>query len=1103
MKTKKLLSFICIAVMILTAVQIPAFAEDVVRLDLSRNQTEFTLYDDMQGTLEVYGIYDDDSIAQLTDGLTYESSDPSVVAVDEEGNYEVLAEGATIITVKYGEITSSMMMYRSDEALPYRLNIDDLAEFQDTYVAPSNARFTQAPDPVYSTLFPSDHAAILEKGDIAFLKNMYSGTSYVIGAWVYDPGATVATFYFGFGEAAINASTGNAGTSSRYVRFGTSGTSGNNDKIRIFESSSSHFPDMVKVDKRVSRGAACWRQLMAFVNYDGEKTKIDFYLDGAFFGDLKFTGTIVPWKFYFPARGASTTLMRPLKDLFVAEIAEVEDAAYTGANISDYAIVDTDESFEFYFNRAIDTESENTSVAAILTETTTGENIEIDTLVKGGKVTVTPTYPLMPGREYEIWVSGTVDTLAGVLSEASSVTFDSTIVFETEKPEIYAEDLSLDASGETVDFTATFENSSGNTAFPYMVVSQFEDGLSKSVSAEKVTVSTSGATGDFSAEKHEDAESFEGYIVSSINTADVEFLAMPVADGTDCDRTELTSNDRDDSFADVSYNAVTDKVEVHAASKTMRAGIPVLVRIVNKGKNIADATEENIDDIYDRFELVETGEGGKLDYEFDFDGYNEQSGNYDVIVNMALEDAPFIDSLSYISQTTIREEIANIQNATPETAEEVFAAAREFLDLNYAAFDELENKSIIYSMLAAAEDMTELNEFSALFDECVAIVKPLEEHDFETIKAKCETTWELSDYSVYTTYTTLSTEKREGIEDDILDLIAEGKSLEYAFKNCMVMDALSAVVNYNQLYTLLDRMNDAIALDFTEYDALTLEEQSNAMLALSQKLADIDDISELKTEFEAAVTDAKDEDGDSESDKDEDEGNKSGGLNKGSGGGFTADITGSHEIPKEEVLGATTPEWVEEEKRLKERKVFDDLESVLWAEESIRGLYNMGVLSGKSERLFAPNDRVTREEICKMLVLALGVAIPENTQMPFTDTSSSAWYAPYVAAAHKNGIVNGRSETIFGTGDFLTREELCTLADRAAMSVGIYLDDEFTIVSFDDEMQISSWALSSVRKMRESLIVNGMDGNFFYPSAHVTRAQAAKIIYGVVQYAAE
>ena len=328
-----------VAVTVLEPVVEPA----ITKLDLSRNQTEFSIAegDELTGTIQVYGVYDTGAVEKITEGLTYASSDTSVVAVDANGNYTVLKKGMAKITVTCGEISNSMVFYCSDLLLTYRMNTADLPAYQETYVAPSDARFTQASDPVFSTLFPNDYAAILEKGDIQLLKSMnYAGTSYAIGAWVYDPGSTIGTSYFGFGEAAISASTGLPGTSNRYVRFGAIGTSGNNDKIRIVESGKTYFPDFDKTEKTISRGAAAWRQLMAYVNYDGETTKIDFYLDGAEFGYLQFTGTIVPWKLYFPYR-TSTASARPIKGLFVAEaqnatatLAGIKAVAKDGASLT-------------------------------------------------------------------------------------------------------------------------------------------------------------------------------------------------------------------------------------------------------------------------------------------------------------------------------------------------------------------------------------------------------------------------------------------------------------------------------------------------------------------------------------------------------------------------------------------------------------------------------------------------------------------------------------------------------------------------------------------------------------------------------------------------
>ena len=71
---------------------------------------------------------------------------------------------------------------------------------------------------------------------------------------------------------------------------------------------------------------------------------------------------------------------------------------------------------------------------------------------------------------------------------------------------------------------------------------------------------------------------------------------------------------------------------------------------------------------------------------------------------------------------------------------------------------------------------------------------------------------------------------------------------------------------------------------------------------------------------------------------------------------------------------------------------------------------------------------------------------------------------------------------------------------RAADAKGMYLDDVITIYPFDDRDSISEWAVESVEILRESMIINGMYGNMFVPKNNITRAETAKLVYGLLQY---
>lgn len=176
--------------------------------------------------------------------------------------------------------------------------------------------------------------------------------------------------------------------------------------------------------------------------------------------------------------------------------------------------------------------------------------------------------------------------------------------------------------------------------------------------------------------------------------------------------------------------------------------------------------------------------------------------------------------------------------------------------------------------------------------------------------------------------------------------------------------------------------------------------------------------------------------------------------------------------------------------------VFDDLDSVEWAREPICKLAEMGVLRGKEYRLFYPNDNITREEFVKMLTVAYKLNI-ENKTDKFTDVNADDWFMPYVAAALENGIVQGISDELFGTGQNITRQDLAVMAYNAALKNGVEFNTE-DVQKFSDDDKISGYAKTAVYALKSQDIVNGIDGKNFAPQDTATRAEAAKILYALI-----
>lgn len=173
---------------------------------------------------------------------------------------------------------------------------------------------------------------------------------------------------------------------------------------------------------------------------------------------------------------------------------------------------------------------------------------------------------------------------------------------------------------------------------------------------------------------------------------------------------------------------------------------------------------------------------------------------------------------------------------------------------------------------------------------------------------------------------------------------------------------------------------------------------------------------------------------------------------------------------------------------------YTDLGSVSWAVESIECLSKKNIISGVGGNKFDPNRPVTREEFVKMLTLALNIPT-DTTSHTFSDVKSGAWYYDYVMNAYANGIVNGIDASKFGVGKAITREEICTIINRAQNLMNVNIEADIKDVNIKDADKISTWAKEAVESLYRAEIVNGMGDGTFAPKAPATRAMAAKIIY--------
>lgn len=98
--------------------------------------------------------------------------------------------------------------------------------------------------------------------------------------------------------------------------------------------------------------------------------------------------------------------------------------------------------------------------------------------------------------------------------------------------------------------------------------------------------------------------------------------------------------------------------------------------------------------------------------------------------------------------------------------------------------------------------------------------------------------------------------------------------------------------------------------------------------------------------------------------------------------------------------------------------------------EAVRWALSEGITTGTSDHTFSPDAVCTREQVVTFLWRAAGSPAVSG-ESAFEDVGADAYYARAVAWAAQNGVTNGISQALFGTGSDCTRAQIVTLLYRA------------------------------------------------------------------------
>ncbi|MBR5156869.1 MAG: S-layer homology domain-containing protein [Clostridia bacterium] len=173
---------------------------------------------------------------------------------------------------------------------------------------------------------------------------------------------------------------------------------------------------------------------------------------------------------------------------------------------------------------------------------------------------------------------------------------------------------------------------------------------------------------------------------------------------------------------------------------------------------------------------------------------------------------------------------------------------------------------------------------------------------------------------------------------------------------------------------------------------------------------------------------------------------------------------------------------------------FNDLsENFSWANEAVYALVKKGAISGIEENVFSPKAQVSREQLAKMLVVALDIKHETSAAQTFIDVPSVRWSFNYIEAV--KDIFPKRADSAineFLPEQSVTREELAAIVVNA---LNLPINSDSSLLSEyadfkDTAPDLSAHLITAVTNN----IISGSD-NLLRPKSTVNRAEASVIIY--------
>ena len=167
-----------------------------------------------------------------------------------------------------------------------------------------------------------------------------------------------------------------------------------------------------------------------------------------------------------------------------------------------------------------------------------------------------------------------------------------------------------------------------------------------------------------------------------------------------------------------------------------------------------------------------------------------------------------------------------------------------------------------------------------------------------------------------------------------------------------------------------------------------------------------------------------------------------------------------------------------------------------WKKEDILDKQNHNAyIIGYPDGTVQPDGNITRAEASAIYFRLLTDEAREElwrTKNNYTDVTKEAWYNNEVSTLSNAGVIKGYPEGDFKPDGAITRAEFASMTSR-------FLSDSVKATNGKLNDIADHWAEKDINKLVAAGIIEGYEDGSFKPDKSITRAEAAKIVNGILE----